>query len=165
MPDFDPDSVVVVKDIAGKIGSPIESKALRAANMSIMIRDRTTAGLGEPSVRARSDMSLGNDAQKVITFYREPLHEAGDVALSMTDPDGRFLNVEFRDTTGHSLRYNHNGWSHSSSGPTRFDVYRLGDRIPPGTQMVVWLKTQKSFLVVPLKATNLRLQEEAVSGH
>lgn len=43
------------------------------------------------------------------------------------------------------------------------DVYRLGDEIPPGTEMVVWLKTDKSFLVAPLKVTNLTLPEPAAA--
>jgi hypothetical protein len=70
--------------------------------------------------------------------------------------------VEFRDAGGHSLRYNHNGWSHSNTGRgARVDAYRLGDQIPAGTQMVIWLRTEKSFIAVPLNATNLSLPEEA----
>jgi len=47
----------------------------------------------------------------------------------------------------------------------RVDVYRLGDAIPPGTQMVVWLRTEKSFVVVPFKAANLPLPEETRGEH
>jgi hypothetical protein len=164
VPDFDPDSVIVVKDIAGKIGATIESKALQAANMSIAILDHTTAGNGEHGARVRSEIPSGNETQKTNPLYRAPQYTAGDVVLTMSDPDERFLNVEFRDADGHSLRYNHNGWSHRSTGRgTRVDVYRLGDQIPAGTQMVIWLRTEKSFLAVPLKATNLSLPEEAIS--
>lgn len=164
VPDFDPDAVVVVPDIATKLGTPIDAKGLRAEGMSITIHDRTTAGGVTSRIAAQNEARYGEMGRTMNQHMFPSEYEAGDVALSITDPDGRFLNVEFRDTAGNSLRYNHNGWSHSSSGSTRFDVYRVGDQIPAGTQMVVWLRTEKSFVVVPLKAANLPLPEDAVSG-
>lgn len=163
VPDLDPDAVVVVKDIATKFGTTIESKALRAANISIAIHNRETAGGATIKLATANEAAYGEMARSANQHMSPSGYEAGDVALSISDPDGRFLNVEFRDVTGHSLHYNHNGWSHSSSGLTRFDVYRIGDQIPAGTQMVVWLMTSKSLLVVPLNATNLPLPEEAAS--
>jgi hypothetical protein len=162
--DFDPDSVVVVKDIDAKFGSTIESKALQAANVSIAISNRGTADGVANQLAAQNEAKYGETARLTNRHMFPTGYEAGDVALAMSDPDGRFLNVEFRDAAGQSLRYNHNGWSHSSSGPTRFDVYRLGAEVPPGTQMVVWLRTQRSFLIVPLKAANVPLPEEAASA-
>lgn len=165
VPDFDPDAVVLVEDIAGKMGSPIDSPALRAAKVSITIGDRTMAAESDRSLKAQVAAMHGSDAQKTRPMFQATRHEAGDVALAITDPENRFLNVEFRDADGHSLHYNHNGWSHQNPTPrTRVSVYRLGDRIPPGTQMVVWLRTEKSFVVVPLRATNLPLPEEAIAG-
>lgn len=130
VPDLDPNALLVVDNIATKFGSPLDSTALRAADVSITVHGPETANVGP-----------------------------GNVRLSISDPQERFLNVEFRDAQGHSLYYNHNGSSHSSNRGMRQSVYRLGERIPPGTQMVVWLKTKKSFLSVPLKVSNLPLPE------
>jgi hypothetical protein len=147
------------------LGSSIDSPALRAAKVSITIGDRTMAAEGDRSMKAQFATMVGSDAAKAHPVFPAMRYEAGDVALAITDPENRFLNVEFRGADGRSLHYNHNGWSHHNPAPgVRLDVYRLGDGIPPETQMMVWLRTEKSFLVVPLKATNLPLPEEAVAG-
>ena len=52
VPDFDPDAVVWVKDIISKMGVPIDSPALRTANVSITIGDRTTAAEGDRKIKA-----------------------------------------------------------------------------------------------------------------
>ena len=161
VPDLDPDAMVVVTDIAGKLGSPLDSKALRAAGVSITIGDHSVVkeGGGDP-------LHLGPSEEESLYFNGHlptPTLEPGDVALSIWDPQERFLNVEFRGPAGQPLRYNHNGWWHSGSQGAHRDVYRLGDEIPPGTEMVVWLKTDKSFLVAPLKVINLTLPEPAAA--
>ncbi len=165
VPDFDPDAVVVVPDIATQFGSTIASQALRAAHVSIAIYDRKTVAEPRRQLAAQNDAKYPQVAGSMSERMYPTNYEAGDVALSISDPDGRFLNVEFRDAAGRSLSYNHNGWSHSNSGSMRFDVYRLGSEIPAGTQMVVWLRTEKSFVAVPLEAANVPLPEISTPAH
>ncbi len=163
VPDLDPDAVVVVTDIAGKLGAPLDSKALRAAGVSITIGDQRMAKEG-----AGGTLHLGPPEEESRLFNGHPptlTLKPGDVALTISDPQERFLNVEFRGSAGKPLRYNHNGWWHSGGRGARLDVYRLGDEIPPGTQMIVWLKTDKAFLVEPLNVANLALPKPAAVGN
>lgn len=154
VPDLDPNAVVRVANLAQKLGTPLDSPALRAAEVSITLHDQKTAASGGV---LRTGPIFGEEARLINDRLPTPQLEAGEVALSISDPQERFLNVEFRDASGLSLRYNHNGRGHYASGTTRFDVYHLGDRIPEGAQVVIWLRTTKAFVIAPLRATQVPL--------
>lgn len=159
VPKRDPNATVSIVNLASRFGVSLDQPALQEVGISITIYDRTSLSrangaapqngpiFGEQAIRA-----TGNALQL-------PELQPGDVALSMTDPNHRFLDVEFRGPDGGPLRYNHNGWYHADSAGTRFDVYRLGPTLPPGAVAVIWLLTDKSLLVAPLDLRNVPLPQ------
>ena len=169
VPDLDPQAMVVIDDLALKFGTPVESGALRANGLTVTVLDRAaygrfTAALAAAPTGAQAEAWAGMLTPGFGSFgsplgpLRQLELQAGDVALQIVDSKQRLGRVEFQGKDGGPLRYNRNGWSHSSGeGGRRFDIYRLGPEIPVGTRLVLWLITEKSRVVVPFSTTDLPL--------
>jgi hypothetical protein len=155
VPDLDPDAVVVVDDLATQFDHPLASAALEKAGITItLLAGKGTAESPRFTGPPKFDMAEMMEARHTARGLAKRIEGmgSGDVAVEMTDPNERFIRVEFQNARGESLRYNHNGWYHAGGDAgARVDVYRLGTEIPPQTRMVCWLITPKALVSAPLK--------------
>jgi hypothetical protein len=155
VPDLDPDAVVVIDDLATQFDHPLASTALEKAGITItLLAGKGTAEPPRFTGPPKIDMAEMMEARRSASGLAKSIEglRSGDVAVEMTDPNARFIRVEFQNALGESLRYNHNGWYHAGGeAGARVDVYRLGTEIPPQTRMVCWLITPKALVSAPLK--------------
>ncbi len=150
IPRLDPTgSKAVIENVPSKIGSPVASDALSAAGVTLVMYDKATcdryvADKDAPGGPAEYDNGgLFGVRPKGIpeSAFRSEV-SANDLAIGISDPEGKLVGLEFQTADGRPLRYDHNGWYHSGQERgKRFDVYKLGSNVPADAKLVCWLIT------------------------
>lgn len=157
VPKRDPNATVRITDVASHLGTPLSDPALSQAGISITLRSGASPRSVTPPTRPANPEEMMAMMRKAA---EQPQLYLGDVALTTTDPQHRFLSVEFCGPDGSPLRYNHNGSQHAELDGSRLDVYRVGDEIPPGTIAVIHLLTEKSRIVAPIDLRDVPLPDK-----
>jgi len=168
IPRLDPAGAnAVIENLPAHIGSALKSETLAAAGVTIVLYDKATcdryladkAALGGPR-----DFDSGNLFGNQPAWMPAPRSNGGvtesDLAIGISDPQGKLIGFEFQTVDGKPLTYDHNGWYHSADTDPpkkRFDVYRLGPHIPTNAKLVCWLITPRSLFKMPLKLAELPL--------
>ncbi len=191
--DADPAAVVTMGLAAPDLGHLVASESLTAAGVKLELFDQKTYnarmaekrdgqggleeyGVGVSPAKAMTEGMNPEARQKLLSnpafmlsmevMVHRPKLEAGDIAMAITDPKGHLAAFEFVGADGKPLRYNRNGWFHAETPPEkRFDIYRLEGGVPEGAKLVVWLATEKSRLVLPIKLQDVPIAgRESVEG-
>lgn len=171
IPRLDPTGAkAVIENVSTKIGSPVVSDALSAAGVTLVMYDKVTCdryladkgAAGGPEDYDSGDLFGVRPAWMPAARVKSEVSER-DLAIGISDPQGKLIGLEFQTADGKPLRYDHNGWYHSSKDSgKRFDVYNLGPKIPADVKLVCWLITPRSLFKIPLKLAELPLP---ASGH
>ena len=187
IPSLDPKAEAMIDVSPRTMGSPVSSEALRAAGVSLEIFDQrsyairqaekrdqrcglTEYGIGVyfdeamlaslPPAEVPSFQSGGEIYELMRKQNPPPEMTVNDLALGISDPEGRLVAMEFLDAEGTPLIYNRNGWYHlTSKQGKRFDIYRLENGIPEGAKLTCWLLTAKSLVSIPVNLVDLPLAE------
>jgi TonB family protein len=160
IPRLDPTGAkAVIENVPAKIGSPVTSDALSAAGITLVMYDKLTCdryradknAAGGPKDYDSGDLFGVRPSWMPAPRSNLKVSER-DLAIGISDPQGKLIGLEFQTADGKPLRYDHNGWYHSADTdpPTkRFDVYNLGN-IPADAKLVCWLITPRSLFKMPL---------------
>jgi TonB family protein len=171
IPDRDPNATVSIEKVATTLGSPIQSAALAAQGITLVLFDQKAADrfiASQPTLPGgpadydsgplfRAPSQTPPTANPSALYTKEKL-STGDLAVGIDDPQGHLVGLEFQTADGQPLHYNHNGWYHSSNSTgKRLDVYAV--TLPPDAKMICWLVTERSlqksafiFTDIPLPA-------------
>ena len=173
VPGLDAAATVQVGGIAAVFGKPLDSPLLRDAGVSVTLFDETSCArfeadkalAGGPGYFDSGPMYGHSDPRlpPPPIPYKGKI-KAGDIALGIVDPEEKLIGLEFRDHEGKSLHYNHHGWYHAS-GPDgkRFDIYHLEPKDVGGVELVLWLRTDRSMVRMPVSLANLPAPPEPKS--
>ena len=174
IPRLDPAGAkAVIENVPAKIGSPVASDALWAAGVTLVIYDKVACdryladknAAGGPRDYDSGDLFGPRPAWAPPRIGPAPAMTETDLAIGISDPQGKLIGFEFQTADGRPLRYDHNGWYHSADTDPpkkRLDVYRLESKVPADAQLVCWLITPRSLFKMPLKLAELPLPD---SGH
>ncbi len=164
IPALDPAATVQVDELPAKLGRPVTSPALAAANITVIVLDRAACvqALGDASDPGGVRRFLADTRTGVKSSKQDPTGinrmTDRDVALAIDDPEGRLAGVEFQTMYGSALPYNRNGWSHfRASHSKRFSIYRLNAKLTDGVKLVCWLATPESLTILPLTLAHIPL--------
>ena len=161
-------------------GSLLNSGALTAAGISITLLNRplaqriqaTAASAGQTHVPgeirtprcslnhyvpAGSTPGSSPATSLFPTLAYQNFLTDNDIAVGVSDPELRFLGIEFESRDGTPLDYNHDAVSHSGMGGYHSEVYQLRGPIPFDMKIVVWIRTDKSTTTVPFEFASIPL--------
>lgn len=169
IPRLDPSGAqATVERIPGRIGSPLASGALSGAGVTIVLYDKATCdryladkgASGGPAEYDGGDLFGERPQWAPQRLGPAPAVTERDLAIGISDPQGKLIGLEFQTADGKPMRYDHNGWYHSSTAAgKRLDVYRVGSNLPADTKLVCWLITPRSLFRQPLQIAELPLPD------
>ncbi len=170
-PSFDANSVVRVERVAGTLGVPIRSPLLAAAHVTVTVFDAkscndafngSASNSGGPQdYGARPLFRDGPPKGAPADLFKAPEVTDVDIAFGIDDPDNRAVATELVAPDGLPLRYNHNGWYHSSGTQgRRLDLYRLSNPDSRAEATAIFhLVTEKSLVRVPFEFSDVPLPD------
>ena len=163
IPALDPDSTIVLDAPALPGGVAIESAALRAVGVGLVVYDKA-------GITANDHAALPNGAElpmqlreRVIRDIRRMVDDlpVTEVIVAAVDPGKRLYSVEFQHKDGSPLRYNHNGNFHLGSAGAPTPVYHgfdLGQPMSRDVRLVIRVITPRSIRVVPFAISDIPVQ-------
>lgn len=153
--DNDPDAVVIAERVSSRLGVPLYAPAFARAGVTLTLIGSET---NDPILTALREGMLRNVAGSPPP---ENLFRVGEdeIGVSLHDPEGRVVAMEFQTSEGAPLRYNHNGNAHYEGvDGRRVDVFRIPG-MPADARFVCWVRTEKSVVKLPLKLADVAVMK------
>lgn len=175
VPGRDPGSTVIVSDFNHQTGKSIANASLRTANVDLLVWNKQQyegqkkaeeekikkqieekKKSGTPEEQADIAEALASGLMKVFGGLFNAMTEMSEngIALKLTDPQKRVINVEFTDESGKPI---------SSQGRTsmgddpRTMIFDFEQKLPENAKLKVYLLTTGSVVKAPFKVTNVPL--------
>ena len=175
VPGRDPGSTITLSDFNRQTGKPLANAALRASAVDIVvwnkqqyegqkkaeeekikkqIEEKKKSGTAEE--QADIAEALASGLMKVFGGLFNAMTEMSEngIALQLTDPQKRVINVEFTDAEGRTI---------SSQGRTtmgddpRTMIFDFEQKLPENAKLKIYLLTTGSVVKAPFKVTNVPL--------
>lgn len=147
----------IIKDALAHPGEPLDNKVLK--QLKIQITYHTKESLEAAKQKQNAAASAGNKIGEsfaqafgsMFSGFGGSSDEKGAIDLQITDPDKRFVKVEFLDASGTPLK--------SQGAMSYGDFHHYGLKSAPSTnlQMVLYLATPEASVTVPFKLENIPL--------
>jgi hypothetical protein len=147
----------IIKDALSHAGEPFDNAVLKQLKIQItyLTKESVEAAKQKKKANATAGDKIGEgfaDAfGSMFSGFGSSSREKGAVDLQISDPDKRFVKVEFQDANGKTI----DSQGHMSTG--EFHHYGLKTAPAPGFQIVLYLATPEASVNVPFKLENIPL--------
>jgi hypothetical protein len=175
VPDRDPGSTITLTGFNRETGKPITSAPLKTAGIDLVVWNKQQyegqkkaeeekikktieekKKSGTPQEQADIAEALSSGLMKVFGGLFNAMTEmsANGVALQLTDPQKRVINVEFVDDAG--KRISTQGRTTMGDDPKTM-IFDFEEKLPENAKLKVYLLTAKSVVKAPFKVANVPL--------
>ncbi len=177
IPDRDPNALATIANVSKSLGVPLNSPALKAAGIEIIIWNKGQFEARKKAEEARLKKEMEEKAKKADAASSEEASgealaeglmkmfgglfnsfaqmDDDDIAFQIADPNRRLVKIAFETARGKPL---HTGGRMSmGSDKNRTIIYSLEDPLPNTAQVKIYILTPKATIKTPFKLTNVPL--------
>lgn len=142
MPKLDPESTVIIDDVASKTGAPLELSMLKNAGVEATVLTKMQYDqLGKSQKGSSASGTLvgisGLDDRSMI--------------FKLNDPESRVVSIEFQTESGEKIR------QRGTTSVGNFRVFAFTEALPPKARVKMEVATLKSVVRVPFDFENVQL--------
>ncbi|MGZ4962518.1 MAG: hypothetical protein ACXWBP_06945 [Limisphaerales bacterium] len=147
----------IIKDALAHPGEPFDNAVLKQLKIQITYFTKETLEAAKQKTKASATAGdkigegLADAFGTMFSGFGSSSREKGAVDLQISDPDKRFVKIEFQDANGKTI----DSQGHMSSG--EFHHYGLKTAPPAGLQLVLYVATPDASVTVPFRLENVPL--------
>ena len=160
VPKNDPAANISVASIKEQSGKPIESPALKAAGIQVLLFDKAgydarKAKQSKEAEKSADENNLAGALKGAFKGLFSGFMNVGEnsLVLLVQDADAKLVGVEFQDAEGRKVRNNSSMTSGEKSEQTK--IYDFNGKLPE--KLVLQILTPKSLVAVPLELKDVPL--------